>query len=79
MVRSTKKPPPKNTEQLARLQRIARESKTPNSAKPPTEGITSSAERLAQQLNELHAWILNLASEHHVTATNILDDMERRL
>lgn len=62
---------------LRNLQKIAKQ--TPSSIKPKTSDITSSAQLLGRDIDELQAHLYAVATYHHVGAGDVLDELDRRM
>jgi hypothetical protein len=72
--RGEKSPRPSDT--LTRLQQIAK--KVPGQQTPPVQDLSSSAQKLANDLNSLDAWVHLAASTHRVQISDVLREIMRR-
>lgn len=63
---------------LRSLQKIATRAHNNVPTKAPTDGIESSAERLGNEINRLHSWTLQLASEYHIQPLDLVRELEKR-
>lgn len=63
---------------LRTLQQIAKRRDT-HTEKPPTDGITSSADALEDTLIEIEARIFHTASTFHVTPADIIRHLDKRI
>jgi len=79
-MRSTKKTNAKTERNTLRnIQQIANKRAVSTSAKPPTDGITSSAEKLRADLDRIETHVRIVASENHIHASDILAEIRKRV
>jgi hypothetical protein len=67
---------PRPTDTLTRLQQIAK--KVPGQQTPPVEDLSSSAQKLANDLCTLDSWVHLVSSTHHVQISDVLREIMRR-